>query len=331
MSNPNTMEEANNATRELFENEMYTDEPTAEPVNTEPLIENEEVLSENQSGATDETVQTDETAQVQDQQVQNQSELKAAETAELAAQVASQKNEQLEQALREIEALKEQNEEMKGTIEEISRRNEENIINEALTPPTLDINGLAFADEETQKSELSKFAEQLSEYNRRQILEELSPAIEYAKKGMREAEKNDTVNALSQLPELNRAGFKEMLPQLDEIITKNKWLAAADMPLEEKYINAIAFAKGMDLLTKPPETEAVKKAPELSELMEEYNKNPEFREMVEKQRIEQIKQNQQVPMFSASTGAANAAITIKDKPKTFEEASERTREMFSGM
>lgn len=326
MSNPNTMEEANNATRELFENGMYTDEPTAEPV-----IENEEVSSENQSGATDETVQADETAQVQDQQVQNQSELKAAETAELAAQVASQKNEQLEQALREIEALKEQNEEMKGTIEEISRRNEENIINEALTPPTLDINGLAFADEETQKSELSKFAEQLSEYNRRQILEELSPAIEYAKKGMREAEKNDTVNALSQLPELNRAGFKEMLPQLDEIITKNKWLAAADMPLEEKYINAIAFAKGMDLLTKPPETEAVKKAPELSELMEEYNKNPEFREMVEKQRIEQIKQNQQVPMFSASTGAANAAITIKDKPKTFEEASERTREMFSGM
>lgn len=331
MSNPNTMEEANTATRELFENGMYTDEPTAEPVNTEPLIENEEVSSENQSGATDETVQTDETAQVQDQQVQNQSELKAAETAELAAQVASQKNEQLEQALREIEALKEQNKEMKGTIEEISRRNEENIINEALTPPTLDINGLAFADEETQKSELSKFAEQLSEYNRRQILEELSPAIEYAKKGMREAEKNDTVNALSQLPELNRAGFKEMLPQLDEIITKNKWLAAADMPLEEKYINAIAFAKGMDLLTKPPETEAVKKAPELSELMEEYNKNPEFREMVEKQRIEQIKQNQQVPMFSASTGAANAAITIKDKPKTFEEASERTREMFSGM
>ena len=62
--------------------------------------------------------------------------------------------------------------------------------------------------------------------------------------------------------------------------------------------------------------------------MELYDKNPTFQELVEKKRLDTIKQSQQVPPFSASSGAVNAALNIKEKPKTFEEASERTRRMF---
>ena len=62
--------------------------------------------------------------------------------------------------------------------------------------------------------------------------------------------------------------------------------------------------------------------------MELYDKNPTFQELVEKKRLDAIKQSQQVPPFSASSGAVNAALNIKEKPKTFEEASERTRKMF---
>ena len=76
--------------------------------------------------------------------------------------------------------------------------------------------------------------------------------------------------------------------------------------------------------TPPPAA----KEPTAEELMEAYNSNLTFRDMVEKQRLEQIKQSQQVPPFSASCGAVNAALDIKEKPKTFEEASMRTREMF---
>ena len=59
-----------------------------------------------------------------------------------------------------------------------------------------------------------------------------------------------------------------------------------------------------------------------------YNNNPAFQELVEKQRIDTLKQSQQVPPFSASSGAVNAALNIKEEPKGWDDASKRTRAMF---
>jgi hypothetical protein len=64
--------------------------------------------------------------------------------------------------------------------------------------------------------------------------------------------------------------------------------------------------------------------------MELYDKNPTFQELIEKKRIESLKESQQVPPFSASSGAVNAALNIKEKPKTFDEAFARTSTMFGG-
>jgi len=82
----------------------------------------------------------------------------------------------------EIEALKEQNQQLQGAVDEISRQNTENIVEDALKPPELDINSLAFADEATQKNEMARFVEAMSAYNRKQLMNELTPAIEFAKK-----------------------------------------------------------------------------------------------------------------------------------------------------
>ena len=59
-----------------------------------------------------------------------------------------------------------------------------------------------------------------------------------------------------------------------------------------------------------------------------YNANPEFQQMIEKQRIDALKDSQQVPVMSASSGLTNAALNIKEKPQTMDEASERARAMF---
>ena len=48
----------------------------------------------------------------------------------------------------------------------------------------------------------------------------------------------------------------------------------------------------------------------------------------EKKRLEKIQGSQQVPPFSSSSGAVNAALAIQEKPKTFEEASQLVRKMF---
>ena len=310
---PNIFDEASASTEEMFENDGQ--------LALDDTIQEEEVAEQ-----TDETVDTPTETEEQpaEQPTQDNAVLDdAVNTAEVAAQAAQEKDTQLQQALQELEALKAQNQQMQGTLEELSKKNEENLIEEALQPPVLDINGLAFADEETIAQAQAEFAQKMSEYNRRQIMQELAPTLEYAKKGMQEAEKTEVISALSQEPMLK--GINDMLPQLDKIIASNKWLQSDDMSAEEKYINAYAIARGVNAINTPPEEP---KELTSEELMELYDKNPTFQELVEKKRLDAIKQSQQVPPFSASSGAVNAALNIKEKPKTFEEASERTRKMF---
>ena len=300
-------DDAIKATEEMFENEAQLsleDAPTEETAEEVPA---EEVIEQPAEQTTPENAVLGD----------------AVNTAEIAAQALQQKDAELQQALQQIEALQAQTQQMQGTIEELSNRNEENLVEEAMQMPTLDINGLAFADDETQKAEMAKFVKGLSEYNRKQIDKEYEPLLEYAKRGMQDAERADTISALSQVPELQ--GIGEMIPQLDRIIASNRWLQSDDMSMEEKFINAYAIARGVNAINTPPEPE--KKLTD-DDLMKLYDENPTFQELIEKKRIDALKNSQQVPPFSASSGAVNAALNIKEKPKTFEEASERTRRMF---
>ena len=308
-------EDARNATEEMFANDeqiTLDDAVQAQEVEEQPTeepIENvEEIPTEAQEEPSAENIALE----------------NAVNTAETAAQVAQERDMQLQQALQELEALKAQNQSMQGAIEELSKQNEENLIEEAMMPPTLDINGLAFATQEEIAQAQADYAQKMADYNRKQIMDELAPTLEYAKRGMQEAEKTEVLAALSQVPELN--GIETMMPQLDKIIANNKWLQSDDMSLDEKLINAYAIARGVNAINTPPPEPPKELTSE--ELMELYDKNPTFQELVEKKRLDAIKQSQQVPPFSASSGAVNAALNIKEKPKTFEEASERTRRMF---
>ena len=313
---PNMFDEASKATEEMFANDeqvsldeaMQTEEPT-EQVETTEEVPTETVEEPTEPTSPDNAVLDD-----------------AVNTAEVAAQVAQEKDAQLKQVLQELEALKQQNQEMQGTISELSAKNEENLVEEALQPPTLDINGLAFADDETIAQAQAEFAQKMADYNRQELMKELGPQLEFAKKGMQEAEKKEMLSALSQVPELH--GIGDMMPQLEKIIASNRWLQSDDMPMDEKLINAYAIARGVNAINTPPEPP--KKELSSEELMELYDKNPTFQELIEKKRLDAIKNSnsQQVPPFSASSGAVNAALNIKEKPKTFDEASERTRRLF---
>ena len=310
----NTFEDAMAATEEMFanaENEPQ-EEPQEQPQEETETVAEEQNPEENKIG--DEIDEVEEQNAVLDD---------AVNTAEVAAQAAQEKDMQLQQALREIEMMKAQNMNMQSTIEELSKKNEEALIEDALQMPTLDINGLAFADDETINKAQAKYAQDMAEYLKAGVMKDLSPFVEQAKQGIYEREKADMVSSLSQVPEL--VGISEMLPQIEKIIANNKWLQSDDMPMDEKLINAYAIAKGVNSMNTPPE-----QPKELTddELMKLYDENPTFQELIEKKRLDTIKQSQQVPPFSASSGAVNAALNIKEKPKTFEEAAERTRQMF---
>ena len=304
-------DEATRLAEELFAEEQANNEEMPPVQEEAPPIE-EEVPAE-------ETVPVEE-----ESPAENVATEEAIQMAEVASQTAQEKDTQLQQVLAELENLKAQNQQLQGAIDEMSRQNEEEIIEEAMMPPELDINGIAFADEETQKAEMAKFVQAMTEYNREQMRKELAPELEYAKRGMLEAQRTEAIEALSQDEMLS--DIKDMLPQIERIISNNKWLQSDDMSMEEKYINAYAIARGVNAINTPP-PEPQKELTD-DDLMKLYDENPTFQELIEKKRIEAIKNSQQVPPFSASSGAVNAALNIKEKPKTLEEASEATRKMW---
>ena len=319
-------DEARASTEALFEkygdvpleDEEVVEETVEEPIE-EPIEAPVEEPIEQPEAVEEEPVDT-----VEDQISQDQTVIEdAVNTAETAAQAAQERDMQLQQVMQELEALRTQNQQMSGMIEELSRQNEENLIEEALERPTLDVNGLAFATEEEAMQMQEDYANRMTEFVRSGIMKELAPLLEQAKEGQYQKDKANVLSVLAEIPELQ--GISDMIPQLDNIIASNRWLQSDDMDMDEKYINAYAIARGVNAMNTPPE-----EPKELTneELLELYNNNPEFQELIDKQRLEAVKQSQQVPPFSASSGAVNAALNIQEKPKTFEEASERTRKMF---
>lgn len=317
---PNIFDEANKATEEMF-----TEQTNPEAVENQNPEENPENTSGSEETQTAEvsTEGAPASASPENANPEQTALGEAAQTAEVAAQVAAEKDAELQQVKQQLEAERLRSAQLQGTVEELSRQNEQEVVEEALQPPELDIGSLAFADEETVKAAQAKYAAELADYNRKAFMKEFAPVIEQANEAKYAKEKSEVIAALSQVPELK--GIDGMLPQLDRIIANNKALSSNDIPMDEKYITAYAIAMGVNSMNTPP---AQPKELTSEELMALYNNNPEFQEMVEKQRIEQVKQSQQVPPFSASSGAVNAALNIKEEPKGWDDASKRTRAMF---
>lgn len=225
---------------------------------------------------------------------------------------------QIQQIMAENEQLKQANEELQKTITQQSEM-QENKIEERIMP-TLDFNALAFDDEETVAQKQAEYARQMAEYVKGDILKEIEPFVSRAKDGIQKDEKERVFAMLEAMPDMK--DIRSVAPQMDRIIENNKLLFSDDVPADDKYIAAYALAKGANIINNPPQE------PSADELMEYYNKNPEFQQMIEKKRLEDIKGSQQVPPMSASSGAVNAALNIKEKPKTWEEASDRAKELF---
>lgn len=240
----------------------------------------------------------------------------AVDTASVAAEAAAQKDRELQEALARIQQLE-------GTVAEMSKAQEEKIVEEMLKPPTLDLDALAFADDDTREKAMADYTAQLTEYNRQQMMDEIKPFIDYSKQMKDASDRDEAIRMLADFPQMK--GIADMRSQLDRIIASTPLLNNSDVPIEEKYVVAYAMANGVNAINAPAPTD-----PSVDDMMKMYNNSPAFREQVEMQRIAELKKGQQVPPFSASSGAATAALNIKEKPKSWDDAFERTYETFGG-
>jgi hypothetical protein len=88
-------------------------------------------------------------------------------TNEVVARATQEKETQLKQALQELEIIKVQNMCMSLTIEELQKKNNEYLKEETKQMPILDINALAFADDETIMKAQLEYAKKMAEYVKR--------------------------------------------------------------------------------------------------------------------------------------------------------------------
>ena len=330
----NDFDEARNAAEEQYDQELSLEEALNEVAAEAAMAEQQEVPAELQEETpaeeapteTQEDIPVEEKPAVPEISAEEQMIADATQTAEQAAQIAAQKDAELQQIMAQLQAANQANAQLQATIAELSKKNEENILEEALEAPILDIDSLAFADEETKRQAQAEYARQMTDYVKAPIMKELEPIIRQAREGEELKAKNETVAALAQIPELS--GIEDMMPQIDRILAQNQVLKDANVPLDQKIVMAYTIAKGVDGINNPPAPPEQPKELSAEELLGLYNSNPEFRELVEKQRVSEIKKSQQVPSFSASSGAGNAALNIPDRPKSFEEALERSRKIY---
>lgn len=267
------------------------------------------------------------TEQALDAEVQVADE--AIATAQQAAAIAQQKDAEVSQITQALEAEKQKSAQLENVIHEMNQQKEEQIIEEALVPPQLDLSALMFESPEAIAAAQAKYMNDMTEYNRKVMEKEYKPIREQAKR----LEEHDILERMkSDLK--GREDFEgfdspEMQNRMRNIIEQNAFLKNSDLPIADKYINAYAIARGADAMYAPKPVPEQPKAPTVDELMAIYAENPDFRAAIEKKRIEELSHGQQVPPLTASSGAGNVALNIKEKPQTLGEARERAKSWFN--
>lgn len=320
----NSINDATLKARELFENQ------TDEVSDTESL---EMDASEEPSQTTDVEVvpgESEPPAQMPTE-VPGQVAEEAITAAEAATQLAQDKNTELEELNARMGAIMEQNEQLRHTIEQMSAQQEAAIVENMLNPPVLDSEKLVYGSPEEQAKAIADYQNAYAEYSRNtvrdDIMKELEPTLRFAREGMAAKERAEAIKAIKEaVPELSDIDTKA--DYLDAIISQNPFLSVSDKPMEEKYLTAYMLLSGIDAVKNPPAPPEPPKEPTAQELMEYASKNKEFAELLAKQRIDSVANGQQVPPFSASSGAANAAPNIQKKPENLEESKELVKKLF---
>lgn len=267
------------------------------------------------------------TEQALDAEVQVADE--AIATAQQAAAIAQQKDAEVNQLKEIIEQERQRSQNLAETLSEMNKQRETEVLAEALVPPELDIQSIMFESAEDIAKAQAKYAEDMAAYNRKLLEKEYEPIRQQARK----LEEHDILERMkSDLK--GRDDFEgfdspEMQNRMRNIIEKNAFLKNSDLPIADKYINAYAIARGADAMYAPKPVPEQPKAPTIDELMAIYAENPDFRAAIEKKRIEELSPGQQVPPLTASSGAGNVALNIKEKPQTLGEARERAKFWFN--
>ena len=179
--------------------------------------------------------------------------------------------------------------------------------------PTLTIDG--WMNEEEIEAARNKYDEAMESYRMWQFYHQpgVQDMMEQAKYGKREREIRDAIGELEKVDELKGIGdrIERLIPILDNDFFDNDKLDTAT-----KLIIADTLAAGADARTRgnnvtEDQAKGVIDGITPEQLIELINSREDLQNAIESERLNKVKNGQQVPKFGASLGASNPALNNK--------------------
>ncbi|MCH5213190.1 MAG: hypothetical protein J1G06_09250 [Oscillospiraceae bacterium] len=226
-------------------------------------------------------------------------------------------NNTMMQMQNEIAQLRQQNAQLQNLVNQQSQVREEAV--EETVMPRFDFAQAMYADENAQKQMSEDFANSMLEFVLGKVKRDMKPVLDEYNAAQRDRETRQIISTYKNEPEF--ADMERLLPQMQYIMGQNPGMFNETIPLNERLVMAYAAARGANAPIGEHEYT-------IDELMRLYDGNSEFRDAIEQRRVAAVKNSQQVPPAAASSGAANVALNIKNKPKNMSDARNATLAMF---
>lgn len=280
-----------------FEQAQEKAREMADNYNTEPKETNES-----------EAPQAEETNTAEAQQNEDNSQVDTLALAQKAT-------DEMAKSKEEAEKIRAENQQLKNLLREISEERTENIEGEAV--PEFNVEGLTFMDPDEQKKAFSDFAKQIAEYSRKSTLQAISPLIERSQSAIQNQEEQSVFDELRGTEEFK--DIDSLTPQIRNIMENNAVLKNGEFTPEERIATAYLIAQGVENQNRKAKPETAMSKDEFLKMLDE---NPEYSQYINERNIEKLKENENVPRFSAASGAGGAGVNLKERPKTFSEAND---------
>ncbi len=317
-----TFEDARNAARNALEEDEFINEENSNDMGAIDEMPEEGLDMDSENYTSSDTVETVQSSpqgegngvgDVNNPQLMTNQQVSITEQA---VQTAEQASLEVQRLSAQLQQVQQQNQQLQSTIQQMNEQHTQAVMEQAAQneTPVLDFAALAFDDEEHQREKMGEFANQMTEYVSRNIMADIAPFVEEAKRGQKAKDFEDAISAVAANSELS--GITNSRELVEQIMENNPIIAASDAPMADKLMMAYTMLKGVESIKNPPREQT----PE--ELLERYKNDSEFQGLVEKERIKAVKNQPKIPPLSAGGGAGNAALNIPEKPKTFAEARE---------
>ena len=312
MGENETIENTPQDLRSMLENAFAGEEepvPAAEPV-AEPAVQ-EPVQTEVPAEAAAAAEQTPAAPSVENPVPAQQTAAPVQDNSAIAMQLAAR-------AAESMRVLQEENARLRAAVQQQGAQAQQmaQAVVEDKAPkvpvmPVFDSSRMGYMDETARKSYEDQYGQQMAEYIRYQMAEELAPLRENYERQKAQAEREAAIGSLRNSGRMQ--GFDEALPQIERILEQMPSLAA-EQDAQKRYTMGYLINRGLEAVNAPAQRAA-------ADVAKEAMANPEVMRLIEAERARAAaEKNAAAVPQSASTGASTAPATPQNRPQNLGEA-----------